>query len=129
MAITSQVETKAANLQVYRDPEVVSHYAALSYLTPCEHLLFETYVKPGMKILDIGVGGGRTTAYLSDKASRYIGVDYSAEMIKTCRNKFPKLEFEVADASDLSGFADASFDAIVISFNGINCIVPEDRRS
>jgi ubiquinone/menaquinone biosynthesis C-methylase UbiE len=128
MATTSQAETKAANLQVYRDPEVVSHYAELNYLTPCERLLFETYIEPGMKILDIGVGGGRTTPYLSDKASRYIGVDYSAEMIRTCRNKFPHLEFEVADASDLSAFADASFDAVVISFNGIDCLVPEERR-
>lgn len=128
MATTSQVETQAANLQVYRDPEVVSHYAALNYLTPCERLLFDTYIKRGMKILDIGVGGGRTTPYLSDKASRYVGVDYSAEMIKTCRKKFPRLEFEVADASDLSGFSDASFDAVVISFNGIDCLVPEERR-
>jgi cyclopropane fatty-acyl-phospholipid synthase-like methyltransferase len=93
MATTAKVETKAANLQVYRDPEVVSHYAALDYLTPCERLLFERYIKPGMKILDIGVGGGRTTPYLSGKASCYVGVDYSAEMITTCRNKFPRLEF------------------------------------
>ncbi len=127
-AEAAQVETKASNLQVYRDPDVVSHYAGLNYLTPCELLLFETYIKPGMEILDIGVGGGRTTSYLSDKASRYVGVDYSAEMIKTCRNKFPHLEFEVADASDLSGFSDASFDALVISFNGIDCLVPEERR-
>jgi ubiquinone/menaquinone biosynthesis C-methylase UbiE len=128
MGTTSQVETKAANLEVYCDPAVVSHYAALNYLTPCERLLFETYIQPGMKILDIGVGGGRTTPYLADKASRYVGIDYSAEMIKTCRNKFQHLEFEVADASNLSRFSDASFDAVVISFNGIDCLVPEERR-
>jgi ubiquinone/menaquinone biosynthesis C-methylase UbiE len=128
MATTSQVKTTAANLQVYRDPEVVSHYAALDYLTPCERLLFDTYIRPGMEILDIGVGGGRTTPCLSAKASRYVGVDYSAEMIEKCRNKFPDAKFEIADASDLSGFPDDSFDAIVIAFNGIDYLVPEERR-
>ncbi|MGH9504265.1 MAG: class I SAM-dependent methyltransferase [Terriglobales bacterium] len=122
------MKTKAANLHIYRSPEVVSHYASLDYLTACERLLFDTYVKPGMAILDIGVGGGRTTVYLAAKASRYVGVDYSAEMIHTCQGRFPALEFLVSDASDLSIFPDSSFDAIVISFNGLDCIVPEERR-
>lgn len=127
-AEAARVETKAANLQVYRDPEVVSHYAALNYLTPCELLLFDTYIRPGMEILDIGVGGGRTTSCLADKASRYVGVDYSEEMVRACRDKFSTLEFDVADASDLSGFPDASFDAIVIAFNGLDYLFPNDRR-
>ena len=118
----------AANLEVYRDPEIVSHYASLDYLTPCERFLFDTYLKPGMAILDIGVGGGRTTAYLSRRASRYVGVDYSEEMIRACQRKFPGQEFCVADASDLSVLSAASFDAIVIAFNGLDCIFPEERR-
>ena len=81
-----------------------------------------------MAILDIGVGGGRTTPYLSQKASRYVGVDYSEEMVRTCRNKFPGLEFMVADASDLSAFPDASFDAIVIAFNGLDYLFPNEKR-
>ena len=93
-AHSAQVETKAANLQVYRDPEVVSHYASLDYLTACERLLFDTYLKPGMAILDIGVGGGRTTPYLSQKASRYVGVDYSEEMVRILpATNSPDLEF------------------------------------
>ena len=89
-AQSARVETKASNLQAYRDPKVVSHYAALDYLTACERLLFDTYLKPGMAILDIGVGGGRTTPYLSQKAARYVGVDYSEEMVQSCRRKFPQ---------------------------------------
>jgi ubiquinone/menaquinone biosynthesis C-methylase UbiE len=127
-AESARGETKAANLQAYRDPEVVSHYTSLDYLTACERLLFDTYLKAGMAILDVGVGGGRTTPYLSRKASRYVGVDYSEEMIQSCRRKFPELEFLVSDASDLSGFPDASFDAIVIAFNGLDCVSPEERR-
>jgi SAM-dependent methyltransferase len=122
------VEPKAANLQIYRDPEVVSHYAALEYLTPCEKFIFDTYLVQGMAILDLGVGGGRTTPYLSQKASRYVGVDYSEEMIRGCREKFSQLEFLVADASDLSKFSDGSFDAIVFAFNGLDYVLPAQKR-
>jgi ubiquinone/menaquinone biosynthesis C-methylase UbiE len=122
------VEAKAANLLVYRDPGVVSHYASLDYLTACERHLFDTYLKPGTAILDMGVGGARTTPYLSRKASRYVGMDYSEEMIRLCRDKFPQLEFVVADASDLSAFSDESFDAIVFSFNGLDYLFPDEQR-
>jgi ubiquinone/menaquinone biosynthesis C-methylase UbiE len=123
------VREEAINLRTYHAPAVVSHYAALNYLTPCEQLLFRTYLKPSMTVLDLGVGGGRTTPYLSKVASRYVGVDYSEAMIRVCRGKFPNLDFVLADASDLSAFEDASFDAIVFSFNGLDSVVPGEKRS
>jgi len=112
---------------VYTAPEVASHYAALDYLSPCEQLLFATYVKSGGAILDLGVGGGRTTSYLSESASRYVGVDYSAEMLKICRTKFPYLEFVQADAADMSMFSEESFDAIIFSFNGLDTLAPYEQ--
>jgi ubiquinone/menaquinone biosynthesis C-methylase UbiE len=123
-----QLQQDTANLRTYNAKEVASHYAALDYLTPCERFLFDAYVTPGMSVLDLGVGGGRTTPALSRIASDYIGVDYSEEMIRMCRSKFPQLEFRVADASDLSTFSDDSFDAIVMAFNGLDYILPEDKR-
>jgi SAM-dependent methyltransferase len=123
------VQEETVNLRTYRIPEVASHYAALNYLTPCEQLLFQKYIKPGMSVLDLGVGGGRTTSYLSGAASRYVGVDYSETMIHACRIKFPDLDFLLADVSNLSAFEDASFDAIVFSFNGLDSVVPIEKRS
>jgi len=82
-----------------------------------------------MTVLDLGVGGGRTTPHLAKIASHYVGVDYSEAMIRACRRKFPDIEFLLADASDLSMFEDASFDAIVFSFNGLDSVVPNDKRS
>src|ERR1700726_2883862 len=112
------------NIPIYNAPAVAEYYAALNYLTPCERLLFDTYLRPGMAILDLGVGGGRTTSYLSSIASRYVGVDYAEGMIAACRRKFPQLAFEVADAADLSKFLPSSFDAMVIAFNGIDYVIP-----
>lgn len=125
---TIPVQEDGVNLRAYRAPDVASHYAALNYLTPCEQLLFQTYIKPGMAVLDLGVGGGRTSPYLSTVASRYVGVDCSEAMIQTCRKKFPDLNFVLEDATDLLAFEDASFDAIVFSFNGIDCLVPNEKR-
>lgn len=126
MTMTSR--SAATNLQTYDAPEVAAYYAALDYLTPCERMLFETYIPVGSAILDLGVGGGRTTPYLANRASRYVGVDYAPAMVKVCRAKFPTLEFVVADAGDLSAFPDESFDAVVFAFNGIDHVLPEQSR-
>jgi ubiquinone/menaquinone biosynthesis C-methylase UbiE len=115
------------NLQVYNRADVTAHYAALDYLTPCEELLFGRYIKQGAVVLDLGVGGGRTTPYLSRRASRYIGVDYASEMVNTCRRKYPGLEFLEAEASDLSALEGCSFDAVVCAFNGLDYVMDEAR--
>lgn len=124
----AQLHINTANRTVYNGGETVSYYAALEYLTPCERLLFEAYLKPGMSVLDLGVGGGRTTPYLAGLASRYVGVDYAEEMVRACRNKFPGLEFVQADAADLSVFDDYSFDVVVMAFNALDYVVPDSNR-
>lgn len=116
------------NFQIYEAPEVAAHYAALDYLTPCERILFDTYIPSGSTILDLGVGGGRTTSYLASRALRYVGVDYSAAMIRACQSKFPGLEFVVADAVNLAIFPAASFDVVVFAFNGMDYVLPEQSR-
>jgi ubiquinone/menaquinone biosynthesis C-methylase UbiE len=125
---TLPAQEEAANLRTYGIPEIASYYAALNYLTPCEKLLFQSYIKLGMNVLDLGVGGGRTTAYLSRIASRYVGIDYSEAMVQACKKKFPHQDFCLADASDLSLFEDESFDAVVFSFNGIDSVIPDEKR-
>jgi ubiquinone/menaquinone biosynthesis C-methylase UbiE len=117
-----------SNREVYNRSDVASHYAILNYLTPCEQFLFDLYIKLGMAVLDLGVGGGRTTPYLSQIASRYVGVDYASEMIRICRDKYPHLEFVESEASDLSAFASGSFDAVVMAFNGLDYVIPDGRR-
>ena len=118
-----------ANLEIYNAPQVASHYAALNYLSPCEQLIFDTHLRRGMDILDLGVGGGRTTPYLSRIASHYVGADYAEAMVRSCRSRYPEKEFLVADAANLSIFPDSSFDAIVMAFNGIDYIYPLEKRS
>ncbi|MBS1850859.1 MAG: class I SAM-dependent methyltransferase [Acidobacteria bacterium] len=122
------IHSTAANLAIYDSPALAAHYANLNYLTPCEKEIFTLHLKPGMSILDLGVGGGRTTPYLSSLAGRYVGVDYAPAMVQVCREKFPRLRFEEADAADLSRFASGAFDAVVFSFNGLDVLAVEQRQ-
>ena len=119
----------AAHLATYNDPSVAAHYARLEYLSACERLLFEKYLQPGIAVLDLGVGGGRTTPYLASRASRYVGADYAPEMIRLCRSKFPQHEFVVTEASDLACFGIASFEAVVLAFNAIDSVIPDEKRT
>jgi SAM-dependent methyltransferase len=107
---------------------VVALYASARGLFPAERYLFGKYVRAGSDILDVGVGGGRTTDHLAAKAGRYLGIDYSAAMIEECRTRFPRLDFAVADATDLSVIGDESFDFTVFSFNGMDYISSDEGR-
>jgi len=77
-------------------------------------------------MLDIGVGGGRTTVHFAPLVRNYIGVDFSEGMIRACRKRFPALPFEVADVRSLP-FADSTFDFILFSFNGLDYVPAGDR--
>lgn len=116
------------NLDTYSRRDVVEHYADARGLMPPERYLFARYLQPGMDVLDIGVGGGRTTEYLAPKAGHYLGVDYAPAMVEACRRRFPGLAFEVGDATDLAGIASARFDVAIFSFNGIDSIPSDEGR-
>ena len=117
------------NRQKYETNEIVSYYERQRDLQPCEAYLFEKYLRPGLVILDIGVGGGRTTPHLANEAARYVGADYSEGMVEACRRRFPGIDFRHCDATDMSQFYDCEFDAVVFSFNGIDVIRTNEARA
>ena len=71
--------------------------------------LFNDYVMPGDKVLDLGCGNGLFFQFLKD--IDYIGVDFSEKLIKIARKKYPKIKFQVADALNLP-FPNNYFDKI-----------------
>jgi ubiquinone/menaquinone biosynthesis C-methylase UbiE len=127
MAMPAQQHAKKI-LSYYNDPAVTAYYDRQQYITRCEQLLFSTYIKPGMQILDIGVGGGRTSEYLARNASRYVGIDYASEMVNVCRRKYPQWEYFESSATDLSRFQKGSFDVIVMSYNILDDLIPDENR-
>jgi ubiquinone/menaquinone biosynthesis C-methylase UbiE len=121
--------TEDSNLKKYLSEDVVQYYRELTELQPVEPKLFNAWLKPGLSILDMGVGAGRTTPALSSIAGRYVGADYSHSMVSACRVQWPNLLFEHCDATDMAQFSDGEFDAVVFSFNGIDEIRTDEERA
>src|SRR4051794_34579063 len=117
-------ETMDVNLATYRNRLIVSQFEREATLQPPEHTLFDSVAQEfrGKRILDIGVGGGRTTPHLLAISDDYVAVDYSPEMIERCRAAYPAERFVLGDARDLSRFNPGSFDLIVFSYNGIDYV-------
>jgi SAM-dependent methyltransferase len=80
------------------------------------------------KVLDIGVGGGRTAGLLLAETQDYVGIDYTPAMVAACRMRFPGKRFEIADARDLGDFATGEFQLVVFSYNGLDSVDEEDRK-
>ncbi|WP_438763618.1 class I SAM-dependent methyltransferase [Enterococcus sp. AZ194] len=67
---------------------------------------------PQKKILDVGVGNGRSTYYLSNQLAptSIIGIDYSETAIKQAKKNYPTLLFQLVPIED-TGFQE-KFDLI-----------------
>ncbi|MBN1199282.1 MAG: class I SAM-dependent methyltransferase [Bacteroidales bacterium] len=86
---------------------------------------------PKWKMLDIGIGAGRTTRHFAPRVKEYLGVDYVPGMIEVVKRKFPHPEphvkFEVADIQSMPQIPDSSVDFCLFSFNGLDCNPYEER--
>jgi ubiquinone/menaquinone biosynthesis C-methylase UbiE len=84
-----------------------------------------------MRMLDLGVGGGRTSLHFANLCKEYIGADYAESMIKSCRERFAdleeKIDFKCCDARSMPEFDNEYFDFVLFSFNGIDYVTHNDR--
>lgn len=77
-------------------------------------------------VLDLGCGGGRATAALSERGYDVVGVDISVPMIRATEaaTDAPCL---VGDATRLP-FRDGEFGTVLFSYNGLDDLHPESSR-
>lgn len=88
--------------------------------------LFDDYLIPGDKVLDLGCGNGRMFEFFQDKNIDYVGIDSSEKLIELAKKRYPGVRFELADALNLP-FLDNSFDK-VYSFAVLHHIPSEELR-
>lgn len=118
---------------VYESADVVRFYEGQSDLQKPEATILEEFKKrlSEMKMLDIGVGAGRTSIHFAFLAKEYLGIDYSNKMITACLKQFPnlssKISFLTSDARTMNRFANGTFDFILFSFNGIDYMSHKER--
>lgn len=111
--------------------EFVHEY--LNYeLYPAEHIVIGKFEKEWstFKMLDIGIGAGRTTHHFAPITKHYTGVDYAEGMLKHCKNIIPKNHNTTllhCDARDLSKFYEETFDFVMFSMGGIDSVGYDER--
>ncbi len=116
------------NKDHYAEPGVAQGYAKRTSLFKGEEVII-SYLYQEMRdkfILDIGVGPGRTTPYLSALSQHYVGIDYSENMLRPCQARYPEAHLLLCDAKHLC-FKDKGFDVVYFCWNAIDDADHEDR--
>src|ERR1041385_7806991 len=88
----SEDDTMISNECTFERERVVRAYEQENELQKPEEVVL-TMLKDrlkDMRMLDIGVGAGRTTFHFAPRVKEYIGIDYSQKMIEACKRRFPE---------------------------------------
>jgi SAM-dependent methyltransferase len=126
-------ETVDANRSTYDDPRTFQHETAgphaNGWVDAAEQAAVHRFASRarGQRLLDVGIGTGRTVGLLSLLSDDYVGVDYAPRRVDAARQRFPGADLRVADARDLAAFDDGSFDLVFFSFNGIDYASHDER--
>jgi SAM-dependent methyltransferase len=107
----------------------VNYYAAHHELFPAENFALASIREEaaGKRILDIGIGAGRTTRVLREISQDYLGIDYAQPMVDAACCQYPGVEFRRADARNMDFVPDGSIFLAVFSCSGICMVGHEDR--
>jgi ubiquinone/menaquinone biosynthesis C-methylase UbiE len=76
-----------------------------------EFSLFESFLHPSDRVLDLGCGNGRLLDFLHGKIADYTGLDISQKLLQEARKKYSHGHFLVGDMLSLP-FPDAFFDVV-----------------
>src|ERR1700728_306396 len=89
-----------ANVAVYDDPAIVARFSQFNgWINVGERtaVLGLADLVRGKRILDIGVGAGRTVSLLRLLSDAYVGVDYTPGQVTACQRRYPHLDIRLAD--------------------------------
>ncbi len=109
---------ESINKQTYSTQKALEVYST-SYMWPYEQVLFDSYVKPGMRVLDVGCGTGRSTSFLAKRGADVVGIDMVDLFIEEGKKLYPGLDLRVMNATKLD-FPDNFFDFVFFSNQGID---------
>jgi len=80
--------------------------------------------RPGERVLDLAAGTGTSTLPIAEAGAFAVPCDFSQGMLAVGKRNLPALPFTAGDGTRLP-FADASFDAVTISFGLRNLVDPD----
>ena len=80
--------------------------------------------RPGERVLDLAAGTGTSSLPFADAGAQVVPCDFAQGMLAVGKRNLPSLPFTAGDGTRLP-FADASFDAVTISFGLRNLVDPD----
>jgi ubiquinone/menaquinone biosynthesis C-methylase UbiE len=106
-----------------RKQELITHFNKLAaereswirknrYYYEDQTKYYRFLVPEGLSVLELGCGTGDLLHAL--KPRRGVGVDFSGEMVKSARERYPDLEFREADIERLEGWGE-TFDVLILA--------------
>lgn len=115
--IKDEVEQIQATYRLFNEDTRLnrSKAARVEFLTATSYI--ERYLKPGDKILDLGAGAGEYSLYFARKGYSVSALELTDSNIQAFRKKISPgddIELVQGNAVDLSRYADASFDAVLV---------------
>jgi len=116
------------NIDSYVGAQARKEWTADGDLYPVEVEIIERHFPhPPSRVLDMGCGAGRTTIGLEQRGFEVEALDLSEDLVDEARKRLQHTRVHLMDARELE-FADASFDAVLFSFNGLDCVYPSIER-
>ena len=101
-------------------------------LIVCEQQIFDMFLRPTDRVLDIGCFVGRVSFALAKRCGFVLGVDIAEDGIMQAREKkraegFENCDFQIASAQELPA-DDGSFDVTLLAYNSLECMPGKKQR-
>jgi SAM-dependent methyltransferase len=115
-------------LALHNSKRALDKYKQQTGLRADEVYFIEEFFPPaGSKIIDLGVGNGRTTIPIFAMGYEVVGIEFCRELVEYANEQYPDVSIVEGDARQLD-FQDESFDGALFSLNGIDYMYPVAER-
>lgn len=128
--LTNEIEQIQKTYEIFNEDTRLnrSKAARVEFLTTVRYI--ERYVQSGAKILDVGAGAGEYSLHFARKGYNVSALELSPANIEAFRKKITpedNIDLVQGNATDLSRYADESFDAVFL-FGPLYHLHSEENR-
>lgn len=108
------------NNSKWNNQKIIKWYISRKHIQNGEKKILELVDFLNIKtMLDIGVGGGRTSMYFLNLVESYLGIDIVPDFIDTLQKKYSQKQFKCMNVLDIINL-EKTYDFILFSHNGID---------